>query len=114
MNKRMSNNIISRYNSKKDNLEENITTITKKNMSKYFVVGVYLFNRLFSNRVLTDYKQLKVIKQKIVFLDFPEYKQEDFLFKNKLLFMNNFIDKNNFVIKNSSLEEFKINLKKKN
>ena len=113
MNKRMSNNIISRHNSKKDNLEENIKTISKKNMSKYFVVGVYLFNHLFSNKILNNYKLIKVIKQKIVFLDFPEYRQEDFLLKNKLLSMNNFIDKNNFVIQNSSLEEFKINLKKK-
>lgn len=85
----------------------------KKNLYFYFLLSIYFFNKIIKNQHLIDYNTMSNIEKKIVFLDFYEYKLEDYLLNYKSLLLERYIFNNNFVIKNKEIKEFRKYLKKK-
>ena len=83
----------------------------KKKFLKYWILCQYFLNKSLNiNKLILDYKS-KYIREKIVFLDFPEHKKENYLLKKKMTYLNNFMTTNNFILNNCSMDKFKKDLK---
>lgn len=103
--------------SNKKNMYKNIIYKSSENKSvkcKYVLLCFYFYNIIkYGHQKMIKYNCTNQIEKKIIFLDFYNYKIENYIINYKLPLMKKYIENSNFIIKNRDLKEYKEYIKNK-